>query len=215
LELAGITKHWPGAERPVLDAVDLVVEPGTAVEVAAANGTGKTTLLRVAVGLIRPEHGRVRLGRLDAERDRVDFHRRIGFLSAASAGLYARLTVGDHLRLWTRLALMPGDRRARASARAIDALGLQPLLDRRVDRLSMGQRQRIRLAGAFVHDPDIVLLDEPLNSLDDEGIELLRGEMERVRANGGAALWCAPSRHDPPLEPDRRLTIAAGRLVAA
>lgn len=215
LALSGVTKRWRGADEPLLDAVDLIVQPGTCVEVQAANGTGKTTLLRIAAGLIRPERGRVLLGSLDVDGDRAEFQRRIGFLSATSSGLYGRLTVRDHLRLWSRLAMLPPVLAARCRQRVIDAVALGGLGDRRVDRLSMGQRQRVRLAGAFLHDPSVVLLDEPANSLDEDGIAVLAGELERVRGGGRAALWCTPTAGPGVVVPNRRLTIASARLVAA
>jgi heme ABC exporter ATP-binding subunit CcmA len=216
LSLHGITKRWPGADRAVLDDVGFVLEPGMALHLTGANGAGKTTLLRIAAGLIRPEAGRIRLGSLDVEEDRTAFQRHVGFLSATSAGLYARLTARDHLRLWSRLALMTRADREVACERVLKALGLQSLADRRVDRLSMGQRQRVRLAGAFLHDPAVVMLDEPTTSLDEEGTALLALEMERGRRAGGAGLWCAPSGGVvPSIEFDQHLVLNEGRLLSA
>ena len=215
LSLLGVSKRWPGSDQPVLDDVNLVVEPGAVVRIGGANGAGKTTLLRIAAGLIRPEAGRIRLGLLDVETDRTAFQRRVGFLSASSAGLYARLTVRDHLRLWSRLALMSRSDRAAACERVLAALGLRQLADRRVDRLSMGQRQRARLAGAFLHDPHVVMLDEPTTSLDEEGAGLLVAEVERVRRAGGGALWCAPGEIETSLSFDQRLVLRKGHLLAA
>jgi ABC-type multidrug transport system ATPase subunit len=215
LSLRGVTKRWPGAAEPVLDGVDLHVEPGAVVRIEGPNGAGKTTLLRVAAGLIRPEAGRVHLGDLDVEGDRIAFQRDVGFVSAASAGLYARLTVRDHLRLWSRLALMGRRESAAARERVLDGLGLRPLAYRRVDRLSNGERQRVRLAGAFLHDPAIVLLDEPLTSLDEEGGAQLVTEVQRVCSSGGAAVLCAPSGERDPVPSDLRLTIRGARLEPA
>jgi len=210
--LEGVTKRWPAATRPVLDGIDLELAPGTATQIYGANGAGKTTLLRVISGLVLPEQGRVRLGELDACEARGAFRRRVGVLSASSAGLYARLTVADHLRLWARLALLQRADAKSAGERALCALALEPLAKRRVDRLSMGQRQRVRLAGAFLHDPALAMLDEPANSLDDEGIALLGDEVARLRDRGGIVLWCAPSGGEQPFAFDRRLTIADGTL---
>jgi ABC-type multidrug transport system ATPase subunit len=95
----------------------------------------------------------------------------------------------------------------------LDALGLRQLAARRVDRLSMGQRQRVRLAGVFLHDPRVVMLDEPTTSLDDEGTDLLVAEVERVRRGGGTALWCAPtSEASTTLNFDTRLVLREGQL---
>jgi ABC-type multidrug transport system ATPase subunit len=213
LTLRGVTKRWPGAATPVLDHVDLHVECGAVVRIDGSNGAGKTTLLRVAAGLIRPEDGRVRLGELDVDGHRTAFQRDVGFVSTASAGLYARLTVRDHLRLWARLALMDGRQSAAAAERVLDGLGLRGLAHRRVDRLSGGERQRVRLAGAFLHDPAVVLLDEPQTSLDEDGAALLATEVRRVCAAGGAAVCSAPSGEPDPVPSDLRLTIRHGRLL--
>jgi len=199
----------------VLDGIDLAVAPGTGVAIIGANGAGKTTLLRIAAGLLAPERGSVHLGDLDAQANRTAYQRRVGFLSAASAGLYARLSVRAHLRFWSRLALMGGSEREHACGRVMHALALDELADRRVDRLSMGQRQRVRLAGAFVHDPAIVLLDEPGNSLDEEGLDLLAAEAGRVLERDGAVVWCAPSGDRLPVQVDVQLRLQAGQLVAA
>jgi heme ABC exporter ATP-binding subunit CcmA len=216
LLLEGITKTWPGADRPVLDDVTLALEPGTVVHLSGPNGAGKTTLLRIAAGLIRPEAGTVRLGNLDVETNRTSVHRRIGFLAAASTGLYARLTVRDHLRFWSRLALMESAERAPAYDRVLDAFELLALADRRVDRLSMGQRQRVRLAGAVLHDPSVVMLDEPMTSLDETGTALLAAEVERLRHAGRAVVLCAPSGDiGDPVRFDRRVVLREGRLASA
>jgi ABC-type multidrug transport system ATPase subunit len=215
LTLRGVSHRWPRAEANLLVDVDLDIAGGTATALRAPNGTGKTTLLRIAAGLIRPESGRVRLGELDAEGDRLTFQRRVGFLSASSAGLYARLSVRHHLRLWAKLALLPRDAAADACARMSDAFELGPLLDSRVDRLSSGQRQRVRLSAAFLHEPDVVLLDEPTNSLDEAAIAGLAGELERTRTGGRAVLWCGPTGERDIVNPDRRLTIDRARLVSA
>jgi ABC-2 type transport system ATP-binding protein len=213
LTLEGIGKRWPGADANVLEDVHLVVQPGSTVFVGGPNGAGKTTLLRIAAGLLLPDRGSVRLGPLHAEADRTSFQRRVGFLSAASAGLYARLTVRDHLRFWSRIALLPRGLQAQRRTRTAEAFDLMPVADRRVDRLSMGQRQRVRLAAAFLHDPDVVLLDEPANSLDETGLSLLDAEVRRVSDEGRAALWCAPVTQRELISSHRCLTLDDGQLL--
>ncbi|HEX8067725.1 MAG TPA: ABC transporter ATP-binding protein [Thermoleophilaceae bacterium] len=213
LSLEGIVKHWPGA--PVLSGVDLRVEPGAAVAVSGRNGSGKTTLLRIASGLIAADAGTVRLAGLDAARDRTEFQRRVGFLSAGNSGLYGRLRAEHHLELWSRLALLPRGERARAIDRAVADFALEPLLGKRVDRLSMGQRQRLRLALAFLHGPDALLLDEPATSLDEDGLALLGAAIESLKARGGAALVCLPTGWDALPVVDREYVLAGGGLEGA
>jgi len=97
--------------------------------------------------------------------------------------------------------------------RALERFDLQELAARRVDRLSMGQRQRVRLAQAFLHEPGLVLLDEPHTSLDEDGIELIQHAIDEVRARRGAVLWCSPSMHELPLAADAHYLLHDGVVV--
>ncbi len=215
LVLSGVTKYWSSQPDPVLADVDLALAPGTAVSISGRNGAGKTTLLRIAAGLISPDRGTVSISGLDVDRDRTEFQRRVGFLAAGNSGLYARLKVMHHLDMWSRLALMPRAARREAVEQAVELFELGSLCDRRVDRLSMGQRQRLRIALAFVHDPAVALLDEPATSLDEEGVALLDRALAALKARGGAAVVCLPSGWEQALSIDRPLVLAGGDLEPA
>jgi ABC-type multidrug transport system ATPase subunit len=210
LELADIHKSW--GNRPILVGVDLAARRGTLVAVSGANGIGKTTLLRIAAGLIHPDGGEVAIDGLHPERDRRAYLSRLGFLSAGDRGLYARLSARRHLDLAARLAFLPTRERAPSVERALDLFELDGNADRRVDRLSTGQRQRVRLAMTFVHNPELVLLDEPANSLDSDGLDVLARYLELVRERGGAAVWCAPDGGGVPAQADTMLRLEEGRL---
>jgi ABC-2 type transport system ATP-binding protein len=200
--------------RQVLRGVSLTLEPGTTAALGGANGAGKTTMLRVAAGLVAPDAGEVRLHGLDARRDRRAYQRRLGFLAAGDRGLYPRLTTTQTLRMWAGLSMMS----AADEDAALDAMraqfGLEDLWRSRVDRLSLGQRQRVRLALTFMHSPDVVLLDEPHTSLDDAGLELLTQALEDLRARGGAALWCAPRADRVGITPDVAFVLEDGKVRA-
>jgi ABC-2 type transport system ATP-binding protein len=215
LELRGIAKRWPRAAAPLLAGVELSVRAGETVAVTGRNGAGKTTLLRIAAGLLAPDAGSVRVQGLDPERERTAFQSRVGLLSAGNSGLYGRLSVERHLEFWARLALLPRRRRSAAIERARARFALDELCGQRVDRLSMGQRQRVRLALAFLHEPDVVLLDEPRTSLDEEGAELLTAAIAGLTALGGAAVVCAPRSEDAGIPFDRRHLVQDGALVPA
>jgi sodium transport system ATP-binding protein len=212
--LENVSKRWPRGPV-VLQDVDLELAAGTVTWIGGTNGAGKTTLLRVAAGLIRPDTGSIRLDGLDPERQRDEFQRRLGFISAVSVGLYARLTVRDHIDFWARLFYLPRSARQEAEDRVAELFGLTELLDRRVDRLSMGQRQRVRLGSVFVHDPDVVLLDEPHNSLDEPGLDKLRTAMEHIVERGGAVAWASPFTEGTHLPVDRRYQVSGGQVEAA
>jgi ABC-type multidrug transport system ATPase subunit len=164
--------------------------------------------------LIRPDSGSVDAFGLDPFDDRREFQSRVGYLSAGSAGLYARLTPRRHLELQAALTLLPRGARWAAVERELDRFALHELASRRTDRLSMGQRQRLRLALTLLGEPHLLLLDEPQTSLDDEGAELLAAALgERISA-GGAVLWCSPHRDDLGIELHHSYEIAGGRLWA-
>jgi ABC-2 type transport system ATP-binding protein len=214
LELHALTMRWKQRSQPVLDHVDLTVAGATAVLLTGRNGAGKTTLLRVASGLIIPDSGGVKLQGLCPRRSRREFSRRVTLLSAGGSGLYARLSVRSHLDLAGRLALLTRTERTAATERGLDAFDLRGLAVDRVDRLSMGQRQRVRVAMAFAHDPKLALLDEPSTSLDNHGVGLLHAALSRMLSRGGAAIWCEPSGSRPDFAYDRHLVLEDGGLHA-
>ena len=215
LEMTAVTKTWPGLEHPVLDDLDLDLEAGSVTWIGGRNGIGKTTLMRIAAGLIGQDSGVVTIEDLHPIRDRRAYQHRVGFLSAGNAGLYARLTVGWHLDWWSRIAFIPRARRRQVRETALERFDLRELELRRVDRMSMGQRQRLRLAAAFLHDPDVILLDEPRNSLDAEGVAILAGAVREAIDRGAAVLWCAPTGEEEKIESDRRFLLERGQLVPA
>ncbi len=212
LELEGLHHLWKGHARPVLDDVSLTLSAGTVTWIGGRNGVGKTTLLRLAAGILLPQKGRVRIGALSPQARGGAFQRQIGFLSAGDRGLQARLRVSQQLDYWARLAYVPRTRRAELVASSIDRFDLHELAERRVDRMSMGQRQRLRIAMAFLHEPRVLLLDEPRNSLDEDGYKLLAAQIERVRAGGSAVLWCSPRGEGRVIACDAGYQLENGRL---
>jgi len=215
LELRAITKRWPSLEHAVLDDVDLVLEPGTVTWMEGRNGIGKTTLMRIAAGLIHPDAGEVHLDGLHPAGDRRAYQMRSALLSAGTGGLYARLSVRWHLGWWARLAFIEPRRRSAIVDASLERFDLVALASRRVDRMSMGQRQRLRLAGTFLHDPKLILLDEPRNSLDAEGIAILTAAVDAATARGAAVLWCSPTGEEEKIESDCRLQLVRGKLVVS
>jgi len=212
LELEGLYHKWKGPKPPVLDDVSLTLRAGEVTWVGGRNGAGKTTLLRLAAGILLPQRGSVRIGELTPGSKGGLYRRQIGFLSAGDRSLQARMRVRQQLDFWARLAYVPRGRRAELVTNSLQRFGLDEFAERRVDRMSMGQRQRIRLAMAFLHEPRVVLLDEPRNSLDDDGYRLLGEQIERAAANGATILWCSPRGEDRVLTSDTGYTLEDGHL---
>jgi ABC-type multidrug transport system ATPase subunit len=213
LDVRGVAKSWPGAAAPVLSGVDLALAPGTLAVVEGANGAGKTTLLRVIAGLLEPDRGEVRVCDVGLDEDRVAYQRGLGVASAGNAGLYARLGARSHLGFGARLQLLPRERRRERVDQAIERFELAAFAGRRVDRLSMGQRQRLRLAMAFLHEPPVVLLDEPATSLDASGQAVLERALSTHLGAGRAAVWFAPTGGAPPALAHTTLRLLDGALA--
>jgi sodium transport system ATP-binding protein len=191
------------------------MRPGEVVSVTGRNGAGKTTLLRILGGLVAPDRGDVVLDGIQLGTRRRAYQRQIGLLTPGDRGLYARVTVARHLDLWARLALLERDARAAAISDCYARFDLAELADLRVDVLSMGQRQRVRLALAFLHSPGLVLLDEPANSLDLEALAIVRGAVDDVARRGDLCLVVAPEGASTGIDVERALVLREGRLEPA
>jgi ABC-type multidrug transport system ATPase subunit len=197
----------------VLGGLDLEIGGGTLTVVEGGNGAGKTTLIRLIAGLLLPDAGDIRL---DGDRPvgSAGYQRRLGLASAGNAGLYARLNAVQHLAFAARISLVPRGARSELVGRAIAGFQLSGYAERRVDRISMGQRQRLRLAIAFLHEPPLVLLDEPSTSLDPEGREILRAAVEGQLGEGRSVLWATPGAEPTGMPGERRLVLSGGALHA-
>ncbi len=215
LRLKSISKRWRKDLPLVLDELELTLAPGTATWVGGRNGIGKTTMLRVAAGLIEPDSGRAEVWGVAPNENRKRYQELVSFLPAGDRGLYARLTVRRQLEFWARIAMVPGERFAESIESAIETFELAELAERRVDRMSMGQRQRLRIAMTFLPRPEVVLLDEPLTSLDAEGAELLLAATRELLGRDGSLLWCSPSGEHLDIEFDALWMLERGTLVAA
>lgn len=164
LHLSGICLSYPGSATPVLAGLDLTVEAGSLTTVLGASGAGKTSLLKMVAGLLQPDAGAIRLG----ERSLLPLapeHRKV-VLVFQSPLLFSHLTVAQNVGFGLRMrGLPPGEIAARTGA-MLERLRLTGLGNRRPDGLSGGQAQRVALARALVLEPELLLLDEPLSSLD-------------------------------------------------
>jgi ABC-2 type transport system ATP-binding protein len=214
LEIKDLHHRWKGPKPPILEDVSLTLRAGEVSWIGGRNGVGKTTLLRLAAGILLAQQGTVRMGELTPLDRGSRYNRQIGFLSAGDRGLYARLRVVQQLDYWARLAYVPRRIRSEVVDVNIDRFGLREFADRRVDRMSMGQRQRVRLAMAFLHEPKVILLDEPRNSLDDDGFLLLNEQVQSAAERGAAVLWCSPREEDQAVRCDASYSLREGHLEA-
>ncbi|MBI5364968.1 MAG: ATP-binding cassette domain-containing protein [Planctomycetes bacterium] len=177
LEFVGLSQAF-GGER-VLSDVSLRVEPGSIVAFLGHNGAGKTTALRIALGLQRAESGSVRVDGFDAAADEREARARIGAL-IETPGFHGNWSARRNLAALARLAGMDARGARSESERVLGLVGLAPVAGRRVDTFSQGMRQRLGLAQALLGKPRYLLLDEPQNGLDPEGLAELRALLVRL-----------------------------------
>jgi len=183
LELRGIAKSYGG--RRVLDGVGFTVAPGRLTGFVGGNGAGKTTTMRIALGVLAKDAGSVRLG--GAEVTTSD-RRRFGYMPE-ERGLYPKMKVGEHIAY---LARLHGYGRADATARAealLERLGLGERLGDSVETLSLGNQQRAQIAAALVHDPEVLILDEPFSGLDPLAVDVVAAVLQEKAATGAAVLF--------------------------
>ncbi len=177
IEARGLTRRF--GPLVALEPLDLAVPRGATLAVLGPNGAGKSTLLRLIAGLTRPSAGTLAVG--DAGRDRVARRRRIGLIGHATF-LYPALTARENLILAGRLWGV-ADPPARAES-LLEEQALAAVADRRVGSFSRGMAQRVAIARALVHDPEVLLLDEPFTGLDPRAADRLTLRLAAARDGG-------------------------------
>jgi len=167
----GLT-HWFGREL-VLEGVDLVVDTGEHMAVLGDNGAGKTTLLRILATALRPTAGRLQIAGLDAFREKRRLRHHVGYLAHAP-GLYPALSAVENLEFFCDLQEVSRTR----VEEALDIVAMTSVAHRRADQLSRGMQQRLAIARAILHEPRLLVLDEPDASLGEDAAELLTRVMQ-------------------------------------
>jgi ABC-2 type transport system ATP-binding protein len=186
LELRGVTKRY--SLFPAVDNVSLVVRPGEVLGYLGPNGAGKSTTIKMLAGLLEPTSGQILFQGREIRRDLHGFRRRLGYVPE-QAEIYPHLSGLDYLTLVGRLRDIPEDilyEKARAFLRAFD---LDADRDNAVGAYSKGMRQKVLLAAALLHDPDVLLLDEPLSGLDVTTGLIVRDLIARLAGEGKIVLY--------------------------
>tara|TARA_R110002049_G_scaffold72490_2_gene187157 strand:+ start:177049 stop:177792 length:744 start_codon:yes stop_codon:yes gene_type:complete len=208
-----LTKTFP-LEKGELRAVDQLsfrIAPGEVFGLLGPNGAGKTTTLRMILGLLEPDQGYTEVDGIKTADDPITVKSRLGFVSA-SDGVYPWLTVREMLLYFADLYdVHPKQAKANAESLA-EMMSISSLLDRRAGSLSTGQRQRVTLVRGLIHDPPVMLLDEPTRGLDVVGVQTIFDYIERLRELGKAVVVCTHRLDEAERLCDRFGLLHHGRL---
>ncbi len=192
--------------------LSLHVPDGAITTLLGANGSGKTTSLRMIAGLIKPDTGQIRIDGYDVVRDRQASSASLGFFPD-QFGLYARLSVREHIRYALDLRGYDPRRRAAAIDEAIATLAIGELADRRCAGFSAGQRVKVALACTIAGNPKTLIFDEPTRALDLYAVKLLRMTLKQLRARGHAILLASHVMADVEELSDTVAVMAGGQLI--
>jgi sodium transport system ATP-binding protein len=210
LELDQLEKSF-GTRRAVV-GLSLSVAAGEVYGLLGPNGAGKTTTLRMIAGLLTPTEGTVRVAGIDVVTAADAAKAKLGFLTG-STGLYARLSVREVLRFFGNAYGMSRQDLDRRLDEVAAVLAIEPLLDRRCEGLSTGERQRVSLARAVMHDPPVLVLDEPTNGLDVLASRFLRDLVRKERERGKAVIFSTHYMAEAELLCDRIGFLYRGRMI--
>ncbi len=211
ISVEGLSKRF--GEVTAVDGVSFAARDGEVTGLLGPNGAGKTTTLRMLYGLMRPDGGRIAVDAVDAAADPAGARARMGVLPDAH-GLYQRLTAREHLRYFGQLRGLAGAALDRRVDELVELLDMGAIAGRRAQGFSHGERTKVSLGRALVHDPRTVLMDEPTNGLDVGSTRAVRGLIRRMREEGRCVLFSSHIMQEVAALCDRIVILAEGRVAA-
>lgn len=212
LELNGVSKVFAFGDG--VREVDLTLARGEIHALVGLNGAGKSTLMRLMLGMKVPDSGTVRLDGVPFDRVPLERWMRVGHLIEYPL-TYPELTTRQNLLLSARLRGLTRRKAEEAGDAIIEKLNLNKFAGRRVGKLSLGNRQRVGLAAALQHEPDLIILDEPTNALDPAGVILLRNVLLERAAHGATVLVSSHHLDEVSRISHRITVINGGRIIGA
>jgi len=210
LAIQGLVKRF---DRPAVDGLELTVRTGEFYALVGPNGAGKTTTLRMIAGLLRPDAGSIHIGGIDALADPVAAKQIVAWVSDEPM-IYDKLTPREYLEFVSGLWGVEPALAANRAETLLDWLDLAPHADERCESFSKGMRQKIALAGALVHEPRVIILDEPLTGLDAGSSRQVKNVLRERARSGGTIVMTTHILEVAERMADRIGIIAHGKLIA-
>ena len=199
--------------KPAVDGLSLTIPRGEFYALLGPNGAGKTTTLRMVAGLLLPDAGEISICGVDARKDPVDAKSVMAWLPDEPM-IYDKLDPLEYLEFVAGLWAMDADKAQRQARNLIEILGLGPQANTRCQGLSKGMRQKVALAGALIHDPELIILDEPLTGLDAASARQVKAVLRDRVANGTTVIMTTHILEVAERMAERIGVIAHGRLIA-
>lgn len=195
-------------KNAILDNISLNLEGGKIYGIVGKNGSGKTMLIRALSGLMEIDSGEIRYNEKVLHKD-FPVLPSLG-ITIENAGLFPEFTGFVNLKMLSKLKKIISDNEIKE---AIERVGLDPKDKRTIRKYSLGMKQRIIIAQAIMEHPDVIMVDEPSNGLDTDGVELIRTILQQERERGAIILLASHSKEDIALLADKVFSISAGRLT--
>ncbi|MGK4579909.1 ABC transporter ATP-binding protein [Kitasatospora sp. HPMI-4] len=202
-----------GKVRRAVDGLSLSVEPGELFGLLGPNGAGKTTTIKILMTVLLPTSGQVRVAGLDVVAERRQVSRRIGVVIGGDRGLYERLTASENLRYFADLYGLDARTRRHRVPELLELVGLADRAGDRVESFSRGMRQRLHIARGLLHDPEVVIMDEPSNGLDPVAGRDLRELVRGLAGDGRTVLLTTHYMQEAEALCDRIAVINHGRKI--
>ncbi len=213
IRVSGLTKTYPGSSRPAVDHLNLEVIRGRIFGLLGPNGAGKTTTISILCTLLRPDSGRVEvLGQAVLEKAR-EIRRSIGLVPQEIA-LYPTLTIRENLSYFARVLGVEKKRITERIGACLDLVGLAEVAGRRIDRCSGGMKRRANLAVGILHEPQILLLDEPTVGIDAQSRNLILEQLRELNRQGMTLLYTTHYMREAEDICDEIAIIDVGKVVA-
>ncbi len=211
IELDGLTKRFD--DFTAVDGVTLSVAPGEILALLGHNGAGKTTTVRMLAAILRPTAGQAFVAGHNVAEQPQEVRRQVGLLTE-HPGLYLRMKGREYLDFFGRLMGVDADERQRRAKELLERFGMLEAWDRRMGTYSKGMRQKMALVRAMLHEPSVLLLDEPTSAMDPHSAKLVRDAVRGLRDHRRAIVLCTHNLSEAEALADRIAIIRRGRIVA-
>lgn len=210
IQCENLTKHFDSFKA--VEGVNLDVKPGEVLALLGQNGAGKTTTVRMLTSVLVPTQGWAKVAGFDTVKNPADVRSSVGVLTEMH-GLYGRMTGYEYLDFFGQIYSLDKARRERRAKELLEYFGLAQAGYRRSGEYSKGMRQKLALARALIHEPPVLLLDEPTSAMDPESAQLVRHEIARLRSSQRAIIICTHNLAEAEMLADKIAIIYHGRIL--